>query len=62
MECSGLDIPNCRVMHSKKRPLWLTFKNANPQAKAHVVLYKSGDDLRQDLLTLQVMILASYKY
>ena len=55
MVCSGIDIARCKVMHSKKRPLWLCFKNANPKRKPHIVLYKSGDDLRQDILTLQVI-------
>ena len=55
MYCSGINVSKCRVMNSKKRPLWLNFINADPQGKPHVVLYKSGDDLRQDLLTLQVL-------
>ena len=55
MYCSGINVNKCRVMNSKKRPLWLNFINADPNGKPHVVLYKSGDDLRQDLLTLQVL-------
>jgi uncharacterized membrane protein YgcG len=55
MYCSGINVNKCRVMNSKKRPLWLNFVNAEPGGKPHVVLYKSGDDLRQDLLTLQVL-------
>ena len=36
-------------------PLWLKFKNAsNPHSPA-VVLFKAGDDLRQDQLTLQLI-------
>ena len=55
MRCSGLDVSKCRVMNSKKRPLWLAFKNAAAGGPPnHVVLFKAGDDLRQDLLTLQV--------
>jgi hypothetical protein len=55
MNCSGIEISKCKVMKSKKRPLWLTFQNADVEGKPHVVLYKTGDDLRQDLLTLQVL-------
>jgi hypothetical protein len=55
MTCCGIDVAKCKVMKSKKRPLWLTFQNADPNGKPHVVLYKTGDDLRQDSLTLQVL-------
>lgn len=56
MVCSGINVNKCRVMNSKKRPLWLSFQNAEPGSPNHVVLYKYGDDLRQDLLTLQVFV------
>jgi len=55
MNCCGIDVAKCKVMKSKKRPLWLSFENADPDGKPHVVLYKTGDDMRQDLLTLQVL-------
>ena len=55
MVCKGINVEKCRVMNSKKRPLWLNFINAKEGEKPHVVLFKSGDDLRQDLLTLQVL-------
>ena len=51
----GVDVDKCRVMSSKKMPLWLTFQNATPNSEPFTVLYKSGDDLRQDQLTLQVL-------
>ena len=61
---TSLDVEKCRVMSSKKLPLWLVFKGAAPSFEAtspsalvkdHLVLFKAGDDLRQDQLTLQVL-------
>ena len=49
-------IEKCQVMNSKKKPLWLAFKNASIFADEPVfTMFKVGDDLRQDQLTLQVM-------
>ena len=42
-------------MSSKKVPLWLVFKNADPGAPDNFMIFKSGDDLRQDILTLQLL-------
>jgi len=59
----GVIVDKCRVMSSKKLPLMLTFEPADPNPKEFVeprnrkpfiVMYKNGDDLRQDQLTLQV--------
>ena len=43
-----------QVMGSAKRPLWLVFKNADPLGQKIILMFKSGDDLRQDTVTLQV--------
>ena len=42
-------------MDSKKLPLWLVWKNADPLGEPILVIFKAGDDLRQDLLTLQMI-------
>jgi phosphatidylinositol kinase/protein kinase (PI-3 family) len=55
MRCSGLEVQSCKVMDSKKLPLWLVFRNADPSGKPIYVMFKAGDDLRQDLLTLQIL-------
>jgi phosphatidylinositol-4,5-bisphosphate 3-kinase len=49
-------VEKCKVMNSKKKPFWLTFHNASIFATEPVqTMFKVGDDLRQDQLTLQVM-------
>ena len=51
---SGIYPDKGRIMKSKKKPLWLTFKNADPLGEDIVVMLKCGDDLRMDMLTLQI--------
>ena len=44
----------CRIMKSKKKPLWLTFENADSFGENIVAMLKCGDDLRMDMVTLQL--------
>ncbi len=36
-------------------PLWLVFENAQEGGPSVYTIFKSGDDLRQDMLTLQML-------
>lgn len=52
-------IEQCKVMASKKKPLWLQFKRADATTLSKDpigIIFKDGDDLRQDMLILQVSI------
>jgi phosphatidylinositol kinase/protein kinase (PI-3 family) len=51
----GIEVEECKVMESKKKPLWLTMHNANLSAGKVVLMLKVGDDLRQDILILQLL-------
>jgi len=56
-----LVVEKCRIMDSAKKPLWLVWKNPDPLAdrikgfSTNSIIFKNGDDLRQDMLTLQVI-------
>lgn len=60
-EACGVVAEKCRVMSSKKLPLLLVFRgagqrtNKDGQERTLSVLFKKGDDLRQDQLTLQIL-------
>lgn len=53
--CKGVRVDKCKVMDSKMKPLWIVFENDDPYGDDIYVIFKNGDDLRQDMLTLQMI-------
>ncbi|XP_078410760.1 phosphatidylinositol 3-kinase C2 domain-containing subunit gamma-like [Cetorhinus maximus] len=51
----GIDASACSYFTSNAVPLKISFINAEPLGKNINVIYKSGDDLRQDMLVLQMV-------
>mmetsp|Transcript_1778 Transcript_1778/g.5703 ORF Transcript_1778/g.5703 Transcript_1778/m.5703 type:complete len:1441 (-) Transcript_1778:26-4348(-) len=48
------DIEGCRVVDSFTSPIFLSLRSADANAAPMEVIFKAGDDLRQDALTMQV--------
>ncbi|XP_072512594.1 phosphatidylinositol 4,5-bisphosphate 3-kinase catalytic subunit gamma isoform [Salminus brasiliensis] len=52
-------LKECKVMASKKKPLWLEFSCVESEAPAGPpigIIFKQGDDLRQDMLVIQTLM------
>lgn len=52
---TGVDLKSCSYFTSNAVPLKLVFKNPNIRADPIYVMFKVGDDLRQDMLTMQMI-------
>ncbi|XP_041479638.1 phosphatidylinositol 4,5-bisphosphate 3-kinase catalytic subunit alpha isoform-like isoform X2 [Lytechinus variegatus] len=54
-----LRVDKCKIMSSAKRPLWLEWENPDQMSLSMCedlkIIFKRGDDLRQDMLTLQMI-------
>ena len=54
MLCSGIINEECKVMDSKQAPVWVVMKSDDTNAPNFIGMFKVGDDLKQDQMTLQV--------
>ena len=58
-KCKKLLLDKCKLMNSKMRPQMLFFDNMDVNFKPDIdpiaIMFKKGDDLRQDRLTLQLL-------
>lgn len=58
-KCRKIYLEKCRLMNSKKRPQMLYCENVDSHLSGDleeiVIMFKKGDDLRQDRLTLQLL-------
>ncbi|CAL8370166.1 unnamed protein product [Lota lota] len=58
VKAGAILLKSCKVMASKKKPLWLEFLPMPSPAPSPPlgILFKLGDDLRQDMLVLQTLM------
>lgn len=53
--CKSVKKELCKVMDSKMKPIWTVYENVDPHGEDINIIFKNGDDLRQDMLTLQML-------
>uniref|UniRef100_A0AAY4DF24 phosphatidylinositol 3-kinase n=1 Tax=Denticeps clupeoides TaxID=299321 RepID=A0AAY4DF24_9TELE len=58
IKASQIQINQCKIMASKKKPIWLEFSSVDshrPNGSSVGIIFKQGDDLRQDMLIIQIL-------
>uniref|UniRef100_T1J9I0 Uncharacterized protein n=1 Tax=Strigamia maritima TaxID=126957 RepID=T1J9I0_STRMM len=55
LEVVGVEVKLCSYFTSNTLPLKISFRSAEPGSRPIEVIFKVGDDLRQDMLTLQLI-------
>ncbi|KAK6765698.1 hypothetical protein RB195_025546 [Necator americanus] len=50
--CSGVVVKECKIFNSNAKPLKIVFRGLN---STYSIIHKSGDDMRQDALVLQMV-------